>query len=452
MLKRLLTIFRPPTSSEVLTTRLTEDEHRLSEHQISKSAVTVIKTLQEAGFLAYLVGGGVRDLLLRSSPKDFDVATNATPEEIKRCFRQALIIGKRFRIVHVRFGREIIEVTTFRGHHDHAKSHRDAVRSESGQLLRDNVYGDLKSDALRRDFTINALYYDLNTREILDFSTGLADLKARRLTIIGDPEARYREDPVRMLRAVRFAAKLGFQLDETTAAPISRLNGLLADVPPARRFEEALKLLLGGSATAAIDLLQQYDLFKHLFPGTAHCLARTTEQERELVSQASLNTDKRIHQNKRVTPAFIYAAFLWLPLQAQMRKLSENGVAMPYQQMLQTAAQNVISQQLSATALPKRFMIPMREIWQLQPRLMKREPKRALSLLEHPRFRAAYDFLLLREASGENMGGAGTWWTQFQDSSDEAREALMKQARSRPTRRRRPRRKPPKPDTSPAGE
>ncbi len=454
MLKRFLTLFKPqPDNLAHTPIRLTHHEHQLDIGLISKNAITVIRSLQSAGFLAYLVGGGVRDLLLDGTPKDFDVATSATPEQIKQRFNRAMIIGRRFRIVHVRFGREIIEVTTFRAHHDNARTAKEAAQSESGLLLRDNVYGDLESDALRRDFTINALYFDPIDEEVLDFSTGIEDLSKRNIRIIGDAEARYREDPVRMLRAVRFAAKLGFNIDEATAKPIQGLAVLMADVPTARRFEEVLKLLLNGCATATTELLIHYQLFQYLFPGTAECLEHASDQERKLVSQATVNTDKRIRQNKRVTPAFIYAVFLWLPLQAALRQLKQDSPKTPPAQALQIAGQGVISQQLSATAIPKRFLIPMREIWQLQSRLEKRDSKRALSLMEHPRFRAAYDFLLLREESGEPLDGLGLWWTRFQEANEDERQSLLQKAEdAQPKRRRRPRRRKPRRQDTPPTE
>lgn len=421
-------------------------DHQLDHHLISRNALRVIETLQRAGFSAFLVGGGIRDLLLGGKPKDFDVATNATPEETKKLFRNALIIGRRFRIVHVRFGREIIETTTFRAHHDNHLSHRDAQRSATGQLLRDNVFGDIESDAARRDFTVNALYYDPSTGELFDFVSGLDDLQHRTLRIIGDPDSRYREDPVRMLRAVRFAAKLGFSLDATTAQPIYQLAPLLADIPSARLFEEVLKLMLNGSATATLELLLEYRLFEHLFPGTAACLTEADSQAMTLVTQTMVNTDKRIRREKRVTPAFIYAALLWLPLRVQMRELVKTEKLSPAQAM-QQAAQGVIGQQLSATSIPKRFLIPLREIWSLQLRLPQRQGQKAFELLGHPRFRAAYDFVLLREESGESLDGLGAWWTRFQDA-DETQRQEMVDALGKPPARRRPRKRRRKPSDS----
>lgn len=415
-------------------------EHRLDVSKISPNALKVIEKLQQGGFSAFLVGGGIRDLLLDQRPKDFDVATNATPEQTKRLFRNAMIIGRRFRIVHVRFGREIIEVTTFRAHHELSTSHKDAEQSQAGMLLRDNVYGDIASDAIRRDFTVNALYFDPATAKIYDYTQGLGDLSGRSLQIIGDPDSRYREDPVRMLRAARFGAKLGFTIHPSTAEPIRRLASLLSNVPSARLFEEVLKMMLSGYATATLGLLRDHGLFAELFPGTDYCLEHGGEFELNFVEQAVLNTDKRIRQDKRVTPAFIYAAFLWLPLQAAMRKLMIDG-KMPAAEAMQIAAQDVISQQLARTAIPKRFLIPMREIWTLQLRLPRREGRRAFAMLEHQKFRAAYDFVLLREEAGEDMGGLGMWWTRFQDADEEQREKMVRELDGAPKKRRRPRKR-----------
>lgn len=442
MLNRLLKLFNPTkTLSKMPTPKIIPaSEHGLRRSQFSPNAIKVIEKLQEAGFSAFLVGGGVRDLLLGGQPKDFDVATNATPEETKNLFRNSMIIGRRFRIVHVRFGREIIEVTTFRAHHDQSLDPKDAAQSQTGMLLRDNVYGDIESDAARRDFSINALYYDPSTGNLFDYTNGLKDLKRRVLQMIGDPEARYKEDPVRMLRAVRFSAKLGFALTENTAEPIKRLAPLMSHVSSARLFEEVLKLMMSGSATSTLQLLREYGLFGALFPGTEQCLQLGDEKQLQFINQAALNTDKRIRQNKKVTPAFIYAAFLWLPLQAAIRKLVHDD-KMSVADAVRHAEHGVISQQLTCTAIPKRFLIPMREIWALQLRLPRREGRKAFLLLEHPRFRAAYDFLLLREQSGEHLDGLGLWWTQFQDASEEQREAMVQQLGKPQQRRRKSRRR-----------
>lgn len=398
-------------------------DHRISNNDISHNAIKVIRQLHSAGFEAFLVGGGVRDLLLGSKPKDFDVATSATPEEIKKVFRNGRIIGRRFRIVHVRFGREIIEVTTFRDSHEAAQS-QDAQQSENGILLRDNVYGNLRTDAERRDFTVNALYYNPENGELLEFSSGLEDLRDRTIRIIGNPGARYKEDPVRLLRAVRFAAKLGFTIEPATNAPIREHADYLSHIPPARLFEEVLKLFMSGSATATLTLLRDYHCLQYLFPSTDYCMANGRDQDREIIGCATTNTDIRIRQNKKVTPAFIYAAFLWPALRASMRhQIKEQKLSA--QEAMQHAAQGIITQQLSYTAIPKRFLIPMREIWNLQLRLPRRQGKRAQAILEHPRFRAAYDFLLLREQSGENCNGLGDWWTRFQFAEESIRQTMI---------------------------
>lgn len=460
MLKRLLNLFTSGAkdSSKASTIRnsdgailIPRDQHNISRKNISPAAIKIIKQLEDAGFAAYLVGGGVRDLLLGSHPKDFDVATNAKPEEVKRLFRSARIVGRRFQIVHVRMGREIIEVTTFRGHHEESASH---ARSEDGMLLRDNVYGTLETDAMRRDFTVNALYYTLKDFSVIDYCNGMEDLKHRTLRIIGDPATRYKEDPVRILRALRFAAKLGFSLEPKTAKPIRELSGLLLNVSDARLFEEVLKLFLGGSATATFSLMREYDLLAHLFPGTDKALKAGDELGANLIEECMINTDKRIRADKTVTPAFIYAALLWPGLQQQFKLLS--GQMTPTQAWAQ-AAQNVINQQLTRTAVPKRFLIPMREIWDLQQRLPSRLGMRALRTLDHPRFRAAYDFLLMREAAGEALDGLGVWWTNYQTANDEEREQMVKdigkqaggKSASKPRRRRGPRK--PKTDAAPGG-
>ena len=446
MLKRLLNLIIPrakdasPPSGQSQhpgPSLIPRDQHGVSRKNISSAALRIIKQLHEAGFEAYLVGGGVRDLLLGGHPKDFDVATNATPEEVRRLFRGARIVGRRFQIVHVRMGREMIEVTTFRGHHDEELSQ---ARNEDGMLLRDNVYGTLETDAMRRDFTVNALYYDLKTFSIIDYTGGMQDLKKRSLRMIGDPTTRYKEDPVRMLRALRFAAKLGFELEPATAKPIRTLANLLLNVSEARLFEEVLKLFLNGSATATFGLMRDYDLLQQLFPGTDEALKANEPYMVELVDLCMTNTDKRIRSDKTVTPAFIYAALLWPALQRRYRALSGSGTPV---QTWNQAAQDVISQQLARTSIPKRFLIPMREIWDLQQRLPSRMGMRALRLLDHPRFRAAYDFLLMREDAGEPLEGLGSWWTHYQAANDEEREAMVK-ALSKPAgsgkpRRRRPR-------------
>src|SRR5690554_2313172 len=433
MLKRLLNFIssRPNTITPQQPVVIPRDQHNVSRKQISHAAIKVMKQLGDHGFEAYLVGGGVRDLLLGIPPKDFDVATNAKPEQIKRLFRSARIIGRCFRIVYVCFGREIIEITTFRGHHE-------AARSEHGMVLRDNVYGTVQSDAARRDFTVNALYYSLNGFTVHDFTGGIADLEKRTLRMIGDPATRYQEDPVRMLRAVRFAAKLGFSIAPETAAPIRQMADLLSNIPPARLFEEMLKLFLAGSATATFHLLREYQLFGELFPIVEAHLQTNDPIALEMIEQCMCNTDRRIRAGKSITPAFIYAALLWPPQQALVKQLSGS---MPRGLAFNEASQQVVSAQLSRIAVPKRFLIPMREIWDMQHRLTMRGGQRAYALLAHPRFRAAYDFVLLREQAGEKLDGLGNWWTQFQAVDDEVRAQMIKKLQPDSPRKPRRRRK-----------
>lgn len=431
MLKKLFQSFRSPlrrtqhprSTPEVLSSR----QHPLQRGQISRYAVSVVERLQNAGYQAYLVGGCVRDLLLNIEPKDFDVATSATPEQVRAEFRNARVIGRRFKLVHVHFGREIIEVATFRAHHPQGEDDEDshlASRNESGRILRDNVYGSLEDDAQRRDFTINALYYDPSGEHILDYAHGVHDIRNRLIRLIGDPEQRYQEDPVRMLRAARFAAKLGFEIERHSAAPIRRLAPLLHDIPSARLFDEILKLFLGGRAERTFELLVEYDLFAPLFPASASALKRNPEYAGKLIRQALANTDARIQQGKPVTPAFLIAALLWPALPARALQLQERG--MPPIPAMQEAAHELISEQCQRTAVPKRFTIPIREIWDMQERLPRRTGKRADLLLENPRFRAGYDFLLLRESAGEETGGLGDWWTDYQDVSDSERRSMIR--------------------------
>lgn len=400
--------------------------------------------LRSSGYQAYLVGGAVRDLLLGGHPKDYDVATDATPEAVNALFRNSRIIGRRFRIVHVRFGREIIEVTTFRGHHDNGVAGREpseaqdnhSRQSASGRLLRDNVYGTLAEDAVRRDLTVNALYYDSEKFEVYDHVHGLQDLEKRSVCIIGDPDQRYTEDPVRMLRVVRFAAKLDFSVDPQTAAAIPRCAHLLGEIPAARLFDEFLKLFLAGYASRTLEKLLEFDLLRFLFPDTSACL-RQDEKALALVRAAMKNTDLRIEQDKPVTPAFILAALLWPVVSRQSTQLESNGEA-PMVAM-SIAAQAAISDAVSHISIPRRFSQPMREIWEFQLRLQRRSGRKAVELVEHRRFRAGYDFLLLREQAGEETGELGKWWTDIQTLPPEQRlekTSNTSEPRKRPRRNR----------------
>ncbi len=383
-------------------------EHLISRSNISRAALKVLYTLKEAGFGAYLVGGCVRDMLLGREPKDFDVATDARPEQVRRLFRRARLIGRRFRLVHVRFGDEIVEVATFRGNVEGGRRGRVI---EDGLILRDNVYGTLEEDAWRRDFTVNALYYNIQDFSVVDYVSGMEDLKRGLLRLIGDPERRYREDPVRMLRAVRFAAKLGFTIHPQTEAPLFRYGGWLQEIPPARLFEEAQKLFLGGCALETFEKLRHYGLFGVLFPMTEERL-RHEDQGFPLtfLAKALENTDARIQAGKPVTPAFLFAALLWEPVRWQALQYQGKGTGI--HEALHKAAEKVMTLENRWVTIPKRHRATMREIWGLQPRFGRTKARRALKLLNHPRFRAAYDFMMLRVASGEEAPEVGAWWSE----------------------------------------
>nr|VFK13579.1 MAG: poly(A) polymerase [Candidatus Kentron sp. LPFa]VFK29528.1 MAG: poly(A) polymerase [Candidatus Kentron sp. LPFa] len=409
--------------------------HGISRTNISESALKVLYQLKKAGFDAYLVGGGVRDLLLDRRPKDFDVATNARPEQIRQLFkRNCILIGRRFRLAHVRFGREIIEVATFRGPQDDADN-GDRVTID-GRIVRDNIYGStIADDVWRRDFSVNALYYNIRDFSVIDFVGGMADIEARTLRLIGDPETRYREDAVRALRAVRFAAKLGFQIHPETEAPIREFGNLLEEMSPARLFDETLKLFHGGAALPSFRLLRQYDLFKRLFPATEARLARADSGfTHRLLERALANTDARIAEDKPVTPSFLFAALLWEPMQHLAMRNRERGMS-PIS-ALEAARKEVISQQIKHVMLPRRQVAMIKEIWIFQQRLMRHVNKRPKRLIIHPRFRAAYDFLVLRgEAGEEQVRDAARWWTEFQVSNKVTKPPSIKK-RSQSARRR----------------
>lgn len=456
MLKKLFKPFRisrQRTGPEQPTV-LEAHEHRLSCADFSRNSANVAVRLQHADFQAYLVGGCVRDSLIGVKPKDFDVATSATPEQVRNEFRNSRIIGRRFKLVHVHFGRELIEVATFRSNHeqdDDIANNDQSAHDASGRILRDNVYGTMEDDAQRRDFTMNALYFDVSSEKIYDYSTGFADIQRRLIRLIGDPEQRYLEDPVRMLRAIRFAAKLDFEIEDSTAEPIRRLAHLLADIPSARLYEEVLKLFLSGYALRTYELLCEYDLFAQLFPGTAKALIRNHTNVDRLLRNAFKNTDKRVNIDRPVTPAFLFAALLWPSLTVRAISLQNDGMhPLP---ATQEAAHQVLLEQLQRIAVPKRFSIPTREIWDMQERLPRRAGKRADTLLAHPRFRAAYDFLLLRESAGEELDGLGDWWTQYQDANDSLRREMINNlsGSAKPRKRKRSKPRTSKPATTDSG-
>jgi poly(A) polymerase len=433
----------------------------------------VLYRLKDAGYQGFLVGGAVRDLLLGITPKDFDVATNALPEEVRRLFRNCRLIGRRFRLAHVHFGQEIIEVATFRAAAAPEREDAEDVDSDAenedgvseftapndsehrafdqrGRILRDNIYGTIEEDVWRRDFAANGLYYNIDDFSIWDFVDGVSDVRARRLKLIGDPETRYREDPVRMLRAVRFAAKLDFSIEPATEAPIAKLAYLLDGVPPARLFDECLKLFLSGFGEKSYRLLKQYGLFEHLFPLSAAAFALPPyAYAQDMLERGLINTDERIAADKPVTPTFLFAVLLW---SAVLRELNERqaGPAPDLAQLMQ-ACDTVLRAQQSRVAIPRRFAIPMRELLMLQPRFNRRSGLKSLSLLQHPRFRAAYDFLLLRAQVGVADPELAKWWTDIQVLPQEERVALVQarpaeaaadgEGEAAPSRRRRRRRR-----------
>ena len=422
---------------------ITRSEHNISRANISPNALKVLYRLKDNGFQSHLVGGGVRDLLLGREPKDFDVATDATPEEVRHVFRNCRLIGRRFRLAHVHFGREIIEVATFRG--PGGGNQKESQEDASGMLTRDNAYGTIEEDALRRDFTVNALFYNIDDFSVIDYAGGVADLEQGRLRLLGDPEARFKEDPVRMLRAVRFAAKLGFVIDPECEEMIFEHAHLLEEVPPARLFEEVLKLFMGGVAVTTFEKMRHYDLFGCLFPETDDCLAHEDHDfPVTFVLRAMENSDARLRNNQSISPFFLFAALLWEPTRQLCEELIAKGedpvIAM------QKAGSEIVSEQVQWVSIPKRFTLPMREVWNLQHRLTQRNGKRPHKLLTHPRFRAAYDFLLLRAEAGEIDMELADWWTKFQRADSSTRDSMVKQlnqgSNNGPKRKRRSRRKP----------
>jgi poly(A) polymerase len=400
----------PQTAVAVQLRIIPREQHAISRKNISNGALRVLYRLNEAGYAAYLVGGAVRDLLLGGHPKDFDIATDATPEDVKRLFRNCRLIGRRFRLAHVVFGQEIVEVATFRGSSDDGSGDRHVV---DGRIVRDNVYGSIEEDAVRRDFTVNALYYGIADFSVRDYVGGYGDLAARTLRLIGDPLQRYREDPVRMLRAVRLAAKLDFAIAPEARAPFAELGELLLHAPPARLFDESLKMFLAGNGLKSFRALEESGLLADVFPLTARALAfRGGGALRTMIETGLAGNDARIAEDKPVTPAFLFAILLWGPVRAQVDREIARGVdgALAWQRV----SQFVIAEQAKQVAIPRRFGLVMQEIWSLQPRFEQRMKKRVHRLVAHPRFRAAYDFLLLRAVEGEEIAALGTWWTQAQ--------------------------------------
>ncbi len=414
--------------------RISASDHRIDRDLVSRSAVRVCETLQKAGFDTFVVGGAVRDLLSGIVPKDFDVATNATPEQVKSHFRRAIIIGRRFRLVHVMFGTETIEVSTFRALLD-----PDRSIDAHGRVLADNAFGAQNEDAARRDFTINALYYDPTTRTVLDYHDGVKDVRRKRVRMIGVPEDRYREDPVRMLRAVRFAAKLGYEIDPATRAPIAAMADLMRNVPAARLFDEMLKLLTSGHSVACITRLRAEGLHHGLLPLLDVILEQP--QGERFVMLALSRTDERVRAGKHIAPGFLFATLLWHEVLKRWNERERRGEhRIP---ALDAAIDDVLDAQTEALAIQRRFTSDMREIWMLQPRFERRSGRAPYRLLEHLRLRAAYDFLLLRGAAQEADAAFCDWWTAFIQGDEPAREQLIAaaQALSTPAGPRRRRRR-----------
>lgn len=442
MIRRLLhRVFGRNSSAPASPTRasssspriIPREQHGIGRDHIHPCALKVTSGLQEAGYAAFIVGGAARDLLLGLEPKDFDVATNATPEEVRAIFRRSRIIGRRFRLVHVMCGAETVEVSTFRGGPSgptgpqglaESGENREVLQAhadEHGRLLRDNVFGSQEEDAKRRDFTVNALFFDPVQEELWDYLNGYEDIKARRFRIIGDPVQRFREDPVRMLRVVRLAAKLDMQIDPDTAAPIGVLAPLLRNVPPSRLFEEMLKLLLSGHALSCVVDLRSRGLHHGLLPMLDAILEQPLGER--FITLALKNTDERVRKEKPVSPGFLFAALLWHEVLATWNARQAAGEKPLH--ALHQAMSDVLAVQNENLAIPRRYDAIMKEIWAMQTRFTGRSGRRPFRLLEHPRFRAAYDFMLLRCESGEVDMELGKWWEAFQHASAGEREAML---------------------------
>ena len=420
-------------SKDTLTT-IPRSQHQLSRQSISEAALKVLYRLSNSGYRACLVGGGVRDLLLDKKPKDFDVATDATPEQIHELFRNSRIIGRRFRLVHIRYGREIIEVATFRGHTDDSPKNE---LSTEGRILRDNTFGDIEDDALRRDFTVNAMYYDIDGFSVLDYADGLADIESRTLRLIGDPVTRYQEDPVRMLRAVRFAAKLDFQIEATAAEAIFECGSLLAGIPAARLFDETVKLFHSGNATRVLELLRVYNLLQYLFPALDELLiAEPSELMLDFIDQALVNTDARINSDQHVSPAFIFASLLWPAVHKQALEIQPDKSKMV--PALFQAGNEVMGRQIQHISIPRRYSQMAKDIWTNQPKFHRTQGKQPVRLHGHPSFRAAYDFMCLQTMVGLMPAHLCHWWTEYQKNNQAPIIERRPPPSARPRRRRKP--------------
>jgi poly(A) polymerase len=434
-LRRLTSALPAFKTNHTLPRVLHRSDHTISRREISNHALKVLYRIHEAGYQAYLVGGGVRDVLLGHHPKDFDVATNARPEEIAALFRNSRLIGRRFRLVHVHFGRQIVEVATFRS----APSEKDddpslARASDEGMIVRDNVFGSLEDDVFRRDFTINALYYRISDFAVIDYVGGLKDLKAGVLRIIGDPLKRYREDPVRMLRSIRFAAKLNFRIEPTTEKPLFELGHLLTNVASARLFDEYIKLFLSGFSLNSFHLLRRYGFFAVLFPKTDEILNTHESKQRieQFILTALSNTDERVNSNKTVSSHFLLATFLWFPALAEAeRHKTLTGVS--HFEALQVAFEYVLHEQRKTFSIPRRLTQIVKEIWNLQLKLKKRGQHRAAQMYAHPCFRAGYDFLMLRAKANVEDPEAeilAQWWSDYIAADEPSRTKMAAAVKS----------------------
>ncbi|EKT54215.1 polynucleotide adenylyltransferase PcnB [Providencia sneebia] len=434
------------TGTDEKITIIPRSEHNISRNDISDNALKVLYRLNKGGYEAYLVGGGVRDLLLGKKPKDFDITTNATPEQIRKLFRNCRLVGRRFRLAHIMFGPEVIEVATFRGHHDQSitEDKNLSQQAQNGMLLRDNIFGSIEEDAIRRDFTVNSLYYNIDDFSVRDYVDGLKDLKDGIIRLIGDPETRYREDPVRMLRAVRFACKLDMRIEPKTAQPIKQLAPLLREIPSARLFEESLKLLQAGQGYATYKMLKEYHLFEQLFPTISIRFTLNNDSPMEkIIEQVLKNTDFRLKNERPVNPAFLFAAMLWYPVTEHAEKLSQEG-GLAYYDAFALAMNDILDDQCRSIAIPKRITTTMRDIWQLQLRLPRRQGRRASKLMEHQKFRAAFDLLELR-ANVERrteLQELATWWDDYQRANNTQQREMIAELGSSPVRKRHRPRKP----------
>ena len=397
-----------------------KSQHNIDTNHINKNAKDVINFLKRSGYKAYIVGGGVRDLLLGKKPKDFDIATNATPEQIKKALPRSRIIGRRFKLVHYRKGREIIEVATFR-----TGGNKKLTKSSKGLVLRDNTYGNIQDDAFRRDFKINALYLDIHSMEIIDYTGGYKDLENRKLSCIGDSKVRFREDPVRIIRAIRFMSSIELDCKDSLKADIYGLANLLEEVPAARRYEEVLKLFFTGSAAKIFDKLVEYKVLKYLLPATSRYLEEEKSDKKiiQFIKLALKNSDSRVIKDLPLTPAFLFSVLLWPAVVKRIGEIQSSKIKIP---LLRKAADKAIREQNSHCFIPNRVESMIKDIWEFQIKLLKVKSPKINSLITHKRFRASYDFLILREQSGVNLNGCGKWWGDVQNKSEHRRKDLSK--------------------------